>query len=73
MIICVCLLSNPFLKWSKRNSPRGGSLYFSGVCLPTAPFYSLSITKRGCPRHPLYIRSTIKPQIYGTIRETIVQ
>ena len=32
--------------------------------------YSLGITKKGCPRHPLYLRSTIKPQIYGTVQDS---
>ncbi|HEY9768470.1 MAG TPA: hypothetical protein V6C71_08145 [Coleofasciculaceae cyanobacterium] len=26
--------------------------------------YSLGMTKKGCPRHPLYLRSTTKPQTY---------
>lgn len=30
--------------------------------------YSLGMTKRGCPRHPLYLRRTSKPQIYAAVR-----
>ena len=28
--------------------------------------YSLGITKKGCPRHPLYLRRTTEPEIYST-------
>ncbi len=27
--------------------------------------YCFGITRKGCPRHPLYLRSTSKPQRYG--------
>ena len=47
--------------WSKRD------LYTIKLLQNQNYLYSLGITKRGCPRHPLYLRSNTKPQIYPSI------
>ena len=44
---------------------RKQDLYALNLLKNYTHLYSLGITKRGCPRHPLYLGSTIKPQIYG--------
>ena len=52
------------LAWGNHGSWRKQDLYTLGLLENHNHLYSLGITKRGCPRHPLYLRSTSKPQIY---------
>ena len=55
------------LAWGNHGTWRKQDLYTLDLLKNHNHLYSLGITKRGCPRHPLYLRSTIKPQIYGTV------
>ena len=55
------------LAWGNHGLWRKQDLYTLDLLKKYNHLYSLGITKRGCPRHPLYLRSTIKPQIYGTV------
>ena len=55
------------LAWGNHGTWRKQDLYTLKLLKNHNHLYSLGITKRGCPRHPLYLRSTIKPQIYGTV------
>ena len=54
------------LAWGNHGLWRKQDLYTLDLLKKYTNLYSLGITKQGCPRHPLYLRSTIKPQIYGT-------
>ena len=53
------------LAWGNHGTWRKQDLYTLKLLKNHNHLYSLGITKRGCPRHPLYLRSTIKPQIYN--------
>ena len=53
------------LAWGNHGAWRQQDLYTLGLLKNHNHLCSLGITKRGCPRHPLYLRSTIKPQRYG--------
>ena len=55
------------LAWGNHGTWQKQDLYTLELLKNHSHLYSLGITKRGCPRHPLYLRSTIKPQIYGTV------
>ena len=55
------------LAWGNHGTWRKQDLYVLQLLKTYNHIYSLGITKRGCPRHPLYLRSTISPQIYGTV------
>ena len=34
-----------------------------------SPFYCLGVTKQGCPRHPLYLKSSTQPQMFYPSRQ----
>lgn len=53
------------LAWGNHGAWRKQDVYTLQLLKNYAHLYSLGITKKGCPRHPLYLRSTIKPQRYG--------
>lgn len=53
------------LAWGNHGVWRKQDLYVLQLLKNHNHLYSFGITKRGCPRHPLYLRSTIKPQRYG--------
>ena len=55
------------LAWGNHGTWQQQDLYILQLLKNHNHLYSLGITKRGCPRHPLYLRSTIKPQIYSTV------
>ena len=54
------------LAWGNYGLWRKQDLYTLELLKNYNYLYSLGITKRGCPRHPLYLRSTIRPEIYST-------
>ena len=55
------------LAWGNNGTWQQQDLYVLQLLKSYKHLYSLGITKRGCPRHPLYLRSTIEPQIYSTV------
>ena len=52
------------LAWGNHGTWLKQDLYTLKLLKNHNHLYSLGITKRGCPRHPLYLRSTIEPVIY---------
>ena len=52
------------LAWGNHGAWQKQDLYTLDLLKNHNHLYSLGITKRGCPRHPLYLRSTIKPRRY---------
>ena len=52
------------LAWGNHGIWRQQDLYTLQLLKDYNHLYSLGITKKGCPRHPLYLRSTIKPEIF---------
>ena len=57
------------LAWGNNGTWQQQDLYVLQLLKKYNHLYSLGITKKGCPRHPLYLRSTIEPQIYGTLKD----
>ncbi|MEM7757125.1 MAG: DUF1643 domain-containing protein [Cyanobacteria bacterium P01_A01_bin.40] len=55
------------LAWGNHGTWRKQDLYTLELLKNHSHLYSLGITKKGCPRHPLYLRSTTKPKIYPSI------
>ena len=55
------------LAWGNHGLWRKQDIYTLELLKNYTHLYSLGITKRGCPRHPLYLRRTVEPQIYNTI------
>ncbi len=55
------------LAWGNHGTWQKQDLYILQLLKTYTHLYSLGITKKGCPRHPLYLRSAIKPQIYSTV------
>jgi hypothetical protein len=55
------------LAWGNHGTWKKQDLYTLELLKNCINLYSLGITKKGCPRHPLYLRSTIKPQIFDTV------
>ncbi len=53
------------LAWGNHGTWQKQDLYVLQLLKNYKHLYSLGITKKGCPRHPLYLRSTIKPQMYN--------
>ena len=56
------------LAWGNHGKWQKQDLYVLQLLKSYKHLYSLGITKQGCPRHPLYLCSTTKPQIYPNIR-----
>lgn len=56
------------LAWGNHGAWRKQDLYTLELLKKQNHLYSLGITKQGCPRHPLYLRSNTKPQKYPNIR-----
>ena len=52
------------LAWGNHGLWQKQDLYTLELLKNHNHLYSLGITKRGCPRHPLYLRSTIKPKVF---------
>ena len=59
------------LAWGNHGTWQRQDLYMLQLLKNHNHLYSLGITKRGCPRHPLYLSSTIKPQIYVRSENTL--
>ena len=55
------------LAWGNHGTWQQQDLFVLQLLKNHKHLYSLGITKRGCPRHPLYLRSTTKPRIYHNI------
>ena len=55
------------LAWGNHGTWQKQDLYTLGLLKDHTPLYSLGITKKGCPLHPLYLCSSTKPQIYGSV------
>ncbi|MDY6900810.1 MAG: DUF1643 domain-containing protein [Cyanobacteriota bacterium] len=55
------------LGWGNHGTWRQQDLYVLQLLKTYKHLYSLGMTKRSCPRHPLYLRRTSQPQIYGTV------
>ena len=56
------------LAWGNHRTWRKQDLYTTLELLKNHSYlYSLGVTERGCPRHPLYLCSSTKPQIYGSV------
>ncbi len=53
------------LAWGNHGTWQKQDLYTLQLLKNHNHLYSLGITKKGCPRHPLYLRSTIKPQVFN--------
>ena len=53
------------LAWGNHGLWQQQDLYTLQLLKNHNHLYSLGITKRGCPRHPLYLRSTTKPQVFN--------
>jgi hypothetical protein len=51
------------LAWGNHGRWRKQDLYVLQLLKSYTNLYSLGITKQGCPRHPLYLRSTVEPII----------
>ncbi|MGL4879768.1 MAG: DUF1643 domain-containing protein [Waterburya sp.] len=54
------------LAWSNHGTWRKQDLYVLELLKSSTHLYSLGITKKDCPRHPLYLCRTTKPQIYSS-------
>ena len=54
------------LAWGNHGSWQKQDLCVLELLKTCDRLYSLGVTKRGCPRHPLYLHSTVKPQKYDT-------
>ena len=52
------------LAWGNHGTWQQQDLYTLELLKNHNHLYSLGITKRGCPCHPLYLRSTIKPKVF---------
>lgn len=55
------------LAWGNHGTWLRQDLYTFKLLKNFNHLYVLGITKNGCPRHPLYLRSTVKPRIYHTM------
>ncbi len=55
------------LAWGNHGTWQKQDVYILKLLKNYNHLYSLGITKIGCPRHPLYLRSTIRPQIYDRL------
>ncbi len=53
------------LAWGNYGTWQQQDLYVLQLLKNYKHLYSLGITKKGCPRHPLYLRSALSPQIYN--------
>ena len=52
------------LAWGNHGTWQKQDLYVLQLLKSYEHLYSLGITKIGCPRHPLYLRSSTEPVIY---------
>ncbi len=52
------------LAWGNHGTWQQQDLYVLQLLKNYTHLYCFGITRKGCPRHPLYLRSTSKPQIY---------
>ncbi len=56
------------LAWGNNGTWQQQDFYVLQLLKNHNHLYCFGITKKGCPRHPLYLRSTIKPVIYGNTK-----
>lgn len=54
------------LGWGNHGTWQQQDLYVLQLLKTYKYLYSLGITKKGCPRHPLYLRSDTQPQMFNT-------
>ena len=54
------------LAWGNHGAWKQQDIYTLELLKSYNYLYSLGMTKQGCPRHPLYVRRTTKPEIYST-------
>ncbi len=54
------------LAWGNHGTWQQQDLYVLQLLKSYKHLYSLGITKKGCPRHPLYLRSNTQPQMFNT-------
>lgn len=54
------------LAWGNHGTWRKKDLYVLQLLETYKHLYSLGITKKGCPRHPLYLRGNTQPQMFNT-------
>ena len=52
------------LAWGNHGAWRQQDLYTLQLLRDYSHLYSLGITKRGCPRHPLYLPVSSQPQVF---------
>ena len=52
------------LAWGNHGTWQKRDLYVLQLLKNFTHLYCLGITRKGCPRHPLYLPSTMQPQIY---------
>lgn len=52
------------LAWGNHGTWRKQDLYILQLLKTCSHFYCFGITKKGCPRHPLYLQRTSKPQLF---------
>ncbi len=52
------------LAWGNHGTWQQQDLYVLQLLKNHNHLYSLGMTKKGCPRHPLYLRSNTQPQTY---------
>lgn len=52
------------LAWGNHGTWQQQDLYVLQLLKKHNHLYSLGITKKGCPRHPLYLRSNTQPQMF---------
>ena len=58
--LCGCLRHRVILAWGNNGTWQQQDLYVLQLLKSYNHLYSLGIIKKGCPRHPLYLRSTIR-------------
>ena len=55
------------LAWGNHGTWQKQDLYVLQLLKNHTHLYCFGVTKKGCPRHPLYLPSTSKPQRYAMI------
>ena len=53
------------LAWGNHGAWQKQDLYVLQLLKNHTHLYCFGVTKKGCPRHPLYLRSTSKPEIFS--------
>lgn len=61
------------LAWGNHGAWQQQDLYTLELLKNHNHLYSLGMTKRGCPRHPLYLHRNSQPQIYDVTCYCLLQ